>query len=65
MISVVRFIGRRIFARSIVQSRWMRRTLVVVAIFRWFRRRSESPYDVRLQRGEVVDVIITKERNGK
>lgn len=64
MISVVRFIGRRIFARSVVQSRWVRRTLIVVAIFRFFSRRSVTAYDVRLQQGEEVDIIITKERNG-
>jgi hypothetical protein len=65
MISVVRFICRRIFTRRVMQSRWVRRAVIVMAIFRWFSRRSERPYDVKLQRGEELDIIITKQRNGK
>jgi hypothetical protein len=65
MISVVRFLSRRIFARRVMQSRWVRRTVIVVAIFRWFNQRTQRPYDIKLQQGEVVDIIITKDRNGK
>jgi hypothetical protein len=65
MISIVRFIGRRIFSRRVMQSRWVRRAVIVVTIVRWLNQRMNRPYDVTLQRGDEVDIIITKERNGK
>jgi replicative DNA helicase len=65
MISVVRFLGRRVFTRRVMQSRWVRRAVIVMTIFRWFSRRSDRQYDVKLQRGEELDIIITKQRNGK
>jgi hypothetical protein len=65
MISVVRFIGRRIVTRRVVQSRWVRRAVLIAAIFRWFDQRSNRQYDLKLRRGEAVDIIITKERNGR
>jgi hypothetical protein len=65
MISIVRFIGRRIFSRRVMQSRWVRRAVIVVTIVRWLNQRMNRPYDVTLQRGDEVDIIITKERNGR
>ncbi len=56
MISLVRFISRRFFAKN----RWVRRIVFVVAIARWLTKRSDTQYEIQIRRDEHVDVVVSR-----
>jgi hypothetical protein len=60
MISLLRFLGRRLLSKTVVRNRWIRRVLFVVAVVRWLTQRTDKSYDMRINRDEYVDIIVTK-----
>jgi hypothetical protein len=61
MISLLRFLGRRLLSKTVVRNRWIRRVLFVVAVVRWLTQRTDKSYDMKIKRDEYVDIIVTKE----
>jgi hypothetical protein len=60
MISLLRFLGRRLLSKTVVRNRWLRRVLFVVAVVRWLTQRTDKSYDMKINRDEYVDIIVTK-----
>jgi hypothetical protein len=60
MISLLRFLGRRLLSKTVVRNRWIRRVLFVVAVVRWLTQRTDKSYDMKINRDEYVDIIVTK-----
>ena len=60
MISLLRFLGRRLLSKTVVRNRWIRRVLFVVAVVRWLTQRTDKSYDMKINRDEYVDISVTK-----
>ena len=61
MISLLRFLGRRLLSRTVVRNRWIRRALFVLAVVRWLVQRTDRSYDLKINPDEYVDIIVTKQ----
>lgn len=65
MISVVRFLSRLVFARSIRRSRWVRRIAFVLGVFRFLARRRDNQFEIQVGRDEHIDVVIARNETVK
>jgi len=61
--SIVRFIGRRIFASQKRKGRWISRVVTVVGITRFVTRSTSPVRRIILARDESMEIRITKTGN--
>lgn len=60
MLTLLRFIGRRLTNGRLQQSRWFRRFAIGFAIVRWLNSRMSRPQVIYLRNDEALNVEVVK-----